>query len=255
MHLYRTILYKDTSTVIDPPASNDTDKTDFENNHKSTAVVSTTVPKITEGPIIKLSYTDFKAKVDGEILWSDVFYVDGDNSYEIFLQAHETGDTRNQRQRYSDLGELFSVSTNKVTFSASAGTETPFIFFENPSASGVKVKFAEVQCRIHDVSSYSVILRAYHMPTITANGTTLTAVKENMAGSYTAQTNWYVSPTASANGTFRNAFQFSHEIPLNLNYDLSHQMGAPSKMLFTLEKNIAGNVDVLMTFHFVEEQT
>ena len=64
------------------------DATDFENNYKSQAVQidSIVVGGGTIDFLKRVSYTDFKTYIDGEVVkWSDVKYKDWGNFYELFL--------------------------------------------------------------------------------------------------------------------------------------------------------------------------
>ena len=86
MYLYRTTLYHDTSKVLNPPANNDTDNTDFETNHKSSANAVNEVLVQETTFVSDLSYTDFKDKIDGvNVLWSDVKYIETNNAYVLHI--------------------------------------------------------------------------------------------------------------------------------------------------------------------------
>jgi len=86
-YLYKTVLWKDTSKVTGiNVAQNDSDKSDFENNNKSTAKLITSVTLATTTYIHENSYTDFDTLIDGvEITWADVKYTENDLKYELNL--------------------------------------------------------------------------------------------------------------------------------------------------------------------------
>ncbi len=84
-YLYRTTLYKTGVSVINESASNDTDRTDFENNYKGTASSVTSVIISETTFETELSYSAFKTKIALPILWSDVKYVEDDRKYSLNL--------------------------------------------------------------------------------------------------------------------------------------------------------------------------
>lgn len=73
-YLYKTILYKDTSSVIGTPASNLGDVSDFEDNHKNSAELVTEILIEETTVVTELSYSDFKNLI---VLWSSVKYTNG----------------------------------------------------------------------------------------------------------------------------------------------------------------------------------
>lgn len=87
MYLYKTKIYYDTTNVIDAPADNDTNLSDFNNNHKSSALLVDDVSVAETTFILEKSYSDFDALVSDPITWEDVKYIDDGISYNLFLTS------------------------------------------------------------------------------------------------------------------------------------------------------------------------
>ena len=85
-YLYNTFVYHTTTTVIGVnQAEEEEHTTDFETNYKSQCLqVSKIIPLTTTFDIV-LPYDQFKAKITGDILWSDVKYVDDGKAYNLVL--------------------------------------------------------------------------------------------------------------------------------------------------------------------------
>jgi len=83
-YLYKTVLYKSGATVINKPASNDADRTDFETNFKATALKVDNVLISETTFVLELTYAQFKAKIIAPILWSDVKHIE-DEAYRLNL--------------------------------------------------------------------------------------------------------------------------------------------------------------------------
>lgn len=86
-YIYRCYIYTQTDGVVGVvPATESANKTDFETNYKSSATEFSDVTIIETSFIKDLSYTDFKAKIDGvTITWADVKYEVYPIMYEIYL--------------------------------------------------------------------------------------------------------------------------------------------------------------------------
>ena len=84
-YLYKTTIFKDTTNVIGAPASNDSDKTDFETNFKATAEKVSLV-EIAETTFVTYdTYAAFKARIDGTVVtWADVRYTEN-GDYTLYL--------------------------------------------------------------------------------------------------------------------------------------------------------------------------
>lgn len=85
MYLYKTYLFKSGANVIGKPVDNDTNRTDWENNHKSSAVKVDEVQVATTTFVIDKSYADFEALIADPVTWADVKYVETDKHYELNL--------------------------------------------------------------------------------------------------------------------------------------------------------------------------
>lgn len=85
-YLYNAIIYKTTDNVVGLDVTqNNLDKTDFETNYKSSCEDITLVNVAATTFEHDETYTDFKAMITGDITWSDVKMVEGDNKYTLYL--------------------------------------------------------------------------------------------------------------------------------------------------------------------------
>lgn len=86
MYLYKTTIYKITDNVVGiDVGQNDTDKTDFDNNRKSSAIKIDNIVLAELTFEVEKTYTNFSALITGGILWSDVKYTQSDKKYELYL--------------------------------------------------------------------------------------------------------------------------------------------------------------------------
>ena len=85
MYLHRTTIYKDTANVIGAPADNASNKTDFENNFKASAIAVTEVTLQETTYEQDSSWAQFKTAITSPYTWADVKYIDKDNYYSIFM--------------------------------------------------------------------------------------------------------------------------------------------------------------------------
>lgn len=87
MYIYKTTLFKDTTNVIGAPASNDTDRTDFEGATKKPNALRVDMFEVQETTFyIETDYATFNGYIDGiAFQWSDVRYLDSDNEYVVLL--------------------------------------------------------------------------------------------------------------------------------------------------------------------------
>jgi hypothetical protein len=86
-YIYRAYIYTQPDGVVGvTPSVENANKTDFENNFKSSALEFSDVDIVETSLIKDLSYTDFKAKIDGTtITWGDVRYEVYPIKYELFV--------------------------------------------------------------------------------------------------------------------------------------------------------------------------
>lgn len=85
-YLYKTTIFKTTDDVIGFSPSNDTDKEDFENNHKSQAQPVNEITLAETTYEVEKSYEDFKSLIDEMVkTWSDVIYKENDKKYDLNL--------------------------------------------------------------------------------------------------------------------------------------------------------------------------
>ena len=83
-YLYRTILYKNPSTVIDVDSNNDTNLADFVNNRKASAVKISEIQIAETTFVTDDTYTAFSARVAAPLTWADVKYKE-DGNYILYL--------------------------------------------------------------------------------------------------------------------------------------------------------------------------
>jgi hypothetical protein len=86
MYIYKTVLYKTTDNVIGVNVSqNNTDKADFENNHKAGATEIDEILIEETSFIFNLTYSQFEGKVATPLTWADVKFIDNASRYELHL--------------------------------------------------------------------------------------------------------------------------------------------------------------------------
>ena len=89
MYLYKSLIYHDTTNVVDLPADNATDIADFEGATKKPNALSIDSLELSETTFeLSKDYTAFDALIDGtDILWSDVKYIDDGKAYCLILAS------------------------------------------------------------------------------------------------------------------------------------------------------------------------
>ena len=85
MYLYKTILFRDTTNVIDSPATNPVDLLDFDTNHKASCLFINQLEIAETTVLIEKTYTQLNALIANPILWSDIKYKSNSQKYELFL--------------------------------------------------------------------------------------------------------------------------------------------------------------------------
>ena len=95
--------------------------------------------------------------------------------------------------------KLYYISENFNL--ASSGTQAPAFLIRNPNGSGKIIRLTGLEALLTNTVGAIAIVRLYHGPTITANGTALTIRNASHGGSPGATAmNAYSGPTISANG-------------------------------------------------------
>jgi len=85
-YLYITAIYRDTSNLIGfDIVQNDLDKTDFQTNYKSSCNEVTEISFAETTARIEKTYTQFKALITGDLVWSDVKLSIMNKKYELYL--------------------------------------------------------------------------------------------------------------------------------------------------------------------------
>lgn len=99
-------------------------------------------------------------------------------------------------------GYAFSASTNFISISGTS--EVAMFLIKNPGGSGRDMKFHTIAFGA-DSNSSRGIFKFYAQPTITSNGTSLSASNNRIGDATTSIAEVYFTPTISANGTFITA--------------------------------------------------
>jgi len=87
-YFYKTVIYHNTSGVVNVPASNATDISDFTTNHASSVVDVTQLETLGTSFIIEKTYSDFDALVVTPFDWGDVKCVATDKAYSLYLVSN-----------------------------------------------------------------------------------------------------------------------------------------------------------------------
>lgn len=91
MYLYKKVIFIETDKVIGIDVQqNNADKTDWEDNYKSSAVpVNELVIAETTFIVDNITWATFKTLVDTPYTWGDVKYIENSGRYEIYLTSSE----------------------------------------------------------------------------------------------------------------------------------------------------------------------
>ena len=118
------------------------------------------------------------------------------------------------------LGYGFWITTNFLSIAGTA--ETPFMLIRNAGGSGkiLRIKRMEIAV-VATVTGDNARVKIYRDPTITANGTALTANKVRKSQSATAVVSYYRNPTISASGTLLWASAMTQAYMQSVDYDLT----------------------------------
>jgi len=84
-YLYSVDLASSSAKASGFPESNGTDVSDFETNHKSSAVAVTRVLLTDTTIVTEKTYTDFESLITGDIDWGDVVYTSRHGIYGLCL--------------------------------------------------------------------------------------------------------------------------------------------------------------------------
>lgn len=118
------------------------------------------------------------------------------------------------------LGYGFWITTNFLSISGTA--ETPFMLIRNAGGSGkiLRIKRMEIAV-VATVTGDNARVKIYRDPTITTNGTALTANKVRKSQSATPVVSYYRNPTISASGTLLWASAMTQAYMQSVDYDLT----------------------------------
>lgn len=96
-------------------------------------------------------------------------------------------------------GKRFIVTTNVVTIATTA--ETTMLYINNPAGSGKILKISKIYFGAPTSNNTNCLYRLYLNPTITINGTAVSAMGRRQTGQNASVCSFFTSPTATANGT------------------------------------------------------
>lgn len=165
------------------------------------------------------------------------------------LKVNVTGLTSSVEVNYTSLGKNWIATTNDVTIITT--TETPILLIKNPNASGKIFKLDHLFMTGLGGTNITVF-NIYIGPTITANGTSITAQGLRQTGMATLSSTLFKSPTIAANGTllFHGKTQGAGDLELDFNYSL--WLEANNNLLITTIIGIGTN-PVSISLVFAEE--
>lgn len=154
-------------------------------------------------------------------------------------------DVRSAKQKASDDGELFTVSSDQLSLTGT--TEVDLFLMKNPSGSGINFKWDTLRFWLNEEDQTTIVIRTYHGSTITSNGTALAEFDENAVTGNTAKIEWFHNPNISSRGTFRQAFVFATRQSLIHEFALAHLMKSNTNMVITAQSTNSCPVDLIMT--------
>jgi len=86
MYIYKNTIYKTNAIVIGlDVAQNTADRIDFETNHKGESLAINNLVISETAFEVDKSYIDFVSLIISPILWSDVKYIETQETYKIYL--------------------------------------------------------------------------------------------------------------------------------------------------------------------------
>lgn len=138
-------------------------------------------------------------------------------------------------QRFSLAGRGFAMTTDLITISGTA--EVDFVLMKNPAGTEKTIRLYEILLNIGlagGVQSLKSTYRLYRNPTITVNGTSITAQKANPLGTFNPILEVYTSPTISARGSLIQTFPFTQGV-LRRELDLARYIIDGANLLITAE--------------------
>jgi len=134
-----------------------------------------------------------------------VTVIDDAGVFRLAVDAAFTGtvsaDVRTLQEKLSDEGKVF-MATSDIAGIAS-NSEKAFIILKNPTGSAITIRIFSFVVTSEHVTN--PIYRFYKNPTITADGTALTATNSNFPSVTTAVGEPFFAPTVSAFGTLIEA--------------------------------------------------
>ena len=155
-------------------------------------------------------------------------------------------------QIYAQWGKMWNVTTDLYT--PAGTTEAGMMLIVNPSGSGKILKIKKFYFSTlggNNQTSY----KFYIDPTITANGTALTAVGRRQIGQATLLSGVYLNPTISAFGTKKLAMHryATAGTEIQADYDFGLWIEPAHSLLITLTASVSGSPAPEITMSFAEE--
>lgn len=154
-------------------------------------------------------------------------------------------------QQLVDTNQMYCIAVDLNM--ASSSTDNPLILLRNPLGSGKKIYIFKIQAGT-TVTNVSVEFKVFGNPTVTSNGTSITAVSRNIGGGAPTATALVTSiPTISANGSgMSNLSQGQNSTPLFFGEDFSMEIQPGSSLLFTGSPS-SNNRNAAITFIWLEK--
>jgi hypothetical protein len=209
------------------------------------AVILANIESAASGGATEATLALIKAKTDN----LDVFL--STRASEATLAALSLSIGKNDTDlSFTRQGIAFLLSTNFANVPGT--TETPFLLFKNPAASGFDalslfLRFASTS------STARTTLRLYANPTITANGTALSIFNARAGDATVSAMEGYLNPTVSANGTLIAPF-LSTGGSSGLEIEKAIQITPGVNILMSIQNSV-GNVDTFINLKFAKIPT
>lgn len=154
-------------------------------------------------------------------------------------------------EEHTSGGRTFRVSTNLITFGLS-NNETPVLLITNPNGSGKTLKLNSLNLFTDAQAGGNYDYKWYITPTITSNGTAITAVGSKQTSQNSSVCSFYKSPTISANGTFIDIHTIGTDAASKMvSIGLGAWLEPNNSWLFNVQWG--GSQKIGMTIEFIEE--
>lgn len=148
--------------------------------------------------------------------------VDDSTGNELGIDANRFLTAQYPEGTLAASGKVFSI---QVSPTITGLAETAAVLLKNPSGSGKNLYLIRIQSDPFSKND-NPVLKMYHTPTVTANGTTATPVNTNLGSATTSIANAFTLPTVTANGTIVQALAATNDsVVLNMDFSRVIQPG------------------------------